>query len=145
MASAQTVIGFPAAVSTAKPAAASTKVRARCVFSAQRPLAMLLQSTLIQEYQKLGYSRVNASVRISTPTTAITELQLPNISGISKLAPKPGAPLQVDVAGGSANAPVDVSCAIEARVQIFVTATNPAGISASDRSVSTLIVRGTFR
>ena len=91
MASAQTVIGFPAAVSTAKPAAASTKVRARCVFSAQRPLAMLLQSTLIQEYQKLGYSRVNASVRISTPTTAITELQLPNISGISKLAPKPGA------------------------------------------------------
>lgn len=106
---------------------------------------MLLQNTLIKEYQKLGYSRVKAQVRVITPPTPVTDLQLSNIGGITKLAPRSGAPLQVEVAGGSANAPVDVSCAMEARVQIFITATSSAGVSASGRSESTLIVPGTFR
>ena len=88
---------------------------------------------------------MNVFVRILTPVTNIVELQFSNVSGLAKLGGKAASPLQVEMQGGSAGSPVDVACAMEAKVQTSVTAIDASGTRRSENSENTLIVRGSFR
>lgn len=143
------VIGFPTptATGTAVPAKPKPdpKVFGRCNYPSLRPLASLLQTTIASGYTKSGYNGVLVTVRILTPKTLVTELAFGNISGVSKLAPKPGSPLQVDLQGGTASSPVEIGCALEAKIDVRVSVIeSTTGKRVENTSTSTIVVRGAF-
>lgn len=72
------------------------------------------------------------------------ELKFANIEGITKFEPKTDKPLELTVAGGTESSPVEVGCAMEARVEITIAGENAKGERALGKNMSTIIVRGVF-
>lgn len=119
-------------------------VRGRCVFPSVNILANLLRVSILDGYQKVGWKNVASNVRIILPRTEATVLAFTSIEGITKFGGKGAGSLQLNLEGGTEANPVEIGCAMEARVETVISAEGTDGKRVTEKSTSTIIVRGVF-
>jgi len=105
----------------------------------------LLRDKIKSQYEQAGYKDVQVSIRYKLPQTPIKTLAVTDVTGITKLGTKAGKPLQVDIEGGSANAPIDLGCTLEMTVDVFLSVVGTDGKRVRDTGSSKIVVRGAIR
>lgn len=129
----------PTPVSTPTP----RPITSKCVAPSMGSFTKLLQKASIEKLIADGYTKPQVNIRLTPANAELTTLTaLPSSFGITQST---AAPLDLTVAGTTANAPGELtSCSIGVSVKITATGTKNM-VRATGRSTSTIYVKGTYK